>query len=219
MTRKDTDNMRRATMHVLMAALVGTRVLTLAGDGDSALPERYALAEVSFEYAEGAGQEGTLVRVDGTGKGIVRNFFALKEDEVSTFAISSQEVLKLLELCYRESFFDLKSLYGPPNHIRMGADGMIDTLTTVVSHAVRRSVTIRIGQYSKSVSYLPGHGNPPPVVTELARRIAQLRDTTKADTHVGRSSNYPISPAPSGVTARAYRSTRLAAGRAGYRVR
>ena len=117
----------------------------------------------------------------------------LKDDTTSPFTVDSAEVFQLLQLCYRDGFFELQSNYGPVNEVRLRADGMVETLTTVVADATGTQVAVRIRGYKKSVSYLKGHGNPPPVVAELERRLNELATIGKrAHARGGRSSNYSM---------------------------
>jgi hypothetical protein len=100
------------------------------------LPSTYALVDVSIEFAEGGARGGRSLEISGKGTGQSRSSWELKADEVTTFSVAPAAVFELLQLCYREQFFDLQSSYGVPNHIRLRPDGTIDTLATVVSHSI-----------------------------------------------------------------------------------
>lgn len=140
------------------------------------LPSEYSLADVSFEFSEGGAYGGMSVRIGGNGKGVVTSSSQLREDTATNFEVVPATVFDLLQLCYRGGFFDLQPSYGPPNSVRLRSDGTVETLTTVVADAAWSRITVRIGQYAKSVGYLKGHGNPPPVVAEVETRIQQARD-------------------------------------------
>jgi len=166
------------------------------------LPSTYALVDVSIEFAEGGARGGRSLEISGKGTGQSRSSWELKADEVTTFSVAPAAVFELLQLCYREQFFDLQSSYGVPNHIRLRPDGTIDTLATVVSHSVPSRVLVRIGKFQKAVSYVKGHGHPPTVVAEVERRIEELAAAgMRTDQGGGRSSNYWLKPTAYRVTA------------------
>jgi len=140
----------------------------------------YSLASVTFEYTEsggsGTGPTITTVRGDGTGSRVSHPGFDRVES--NEFAVEPKQVFKLLDLCYRKGFFDLNDRYGPPNWPRLRPDGMIDVMGTIIADGGGRAVTVRVGNYSKSVGYAEPGGDPPIVVLELVRRIGELPSRT-----------------------------------------
>jgi hypothetical protein len=198
------------TLALLVTAIVAGS--SYAGAG-KAPPAPYALASVSFEVTGGGPQSGWSLRVDGTGTGMrVSHNPLLPEAERSQFKVDPSEVFELLQRCYREGVFDLNSAYGPPLKIRLREDGVVDTLVTVVADASWSSLRIRIDGYEKSISWLKGFGNPPPVIEELEQRIEALEAEASGS---GGSSNHRLDPPHSGVTALAQGRKRRATGRAG----
>jgi len=179
----------------IAVASLGTQSFAAKARGIEVPPSKYSLSEVSFELWEGGSQGSTSVRFDGTGRGTVKTTWLMRGDTTETFGVEPAKVFELLQLCYREGFFALQSTYGPPPSIRLGADGTIESITTVVADASGTSLTVRLGSYTKSVGYLKGLVKPPSVVTELERRIDELRTTgSRSAGNGGRSSNYQIKP-------------------------
>jgi len=197
--------MRRVHVLAISVAILLAGRIALGGENPAKqpepLPSTYALADVEFELSEGGSRGGKSIHVNGSGSGSVVERWEVKEDTKSAFSVNSGEVFQLLQLCYREGFFDLQSSYGPPNWVRLLPDGMVETMTTVVADATGPQVTVRIGGYKKSVGYLKGHGNPPPVVVELERRLNELATIGKrTDVRGGRSSNYGMNATVRPVT-------------------
>ncbi len=113
-----------------------------------------------------------MVRVGGNGKGARINRASSDRVTTAECAVDTNEVFQLLQLCYRNDFFDLREAYGPRNWPRLREDGTVELMGTVVSGGAGRTVAIEIGKYSKSVAYTIL--DPPPVVLELASRIEKL---------------------------------------------
>jgi hypothetical protein len=195
MTRKEHGKMRLATVlgiAILLGASGSTSLAAERLDSDTP-PGKYALSDVSIEVRESGNQESTSTRIEGAGRGTVTTTWKLRDDTTSTFQVEPARVFQLLQLCYREGFFGLQSSYGPPPTLRLGADGTVETGSTIIADAGGTSVTVRIGGYMKSVGYLKGSSNPPPVVTELERQVNELRTTgSRTDGHGGRSSNFAV---------------------------
>lgn len=190
-TREAIASMGTRVARVAAAALVAAGTISASEQSPPAkhdiLPTTYRLADVEFEFAEGAARDNSSIRVDGSGHGVVTGRSALTEETRSPFIVEPLEVFRLLQLCYRGGFFDLQPTYGEPEHVRLRSDGTVETLTTVVADAVGSRVSVRIGEFKRSVTYLKGHGFPPPVVIELEGRIRELASTGKrSDAHRGR---------------------------------
>ena len=139
-------------------------------------PGKYLLTDVVFEVTDNGGLAGgsSTVRVSGTGRGVlvVRNP-ALPE-QISEFAVDPKDVLRLLSVCYQNRFFDLEPSYGPPDSPRLTANGEVEVFSTIVADAGGRTITLQIGSYSKTVSYLVGF-YPPPILIEVSEAIEAMR--------------------------------------------
>lgn len=163
-----------------MAAAPGLAAKPVVAETSTA-PSEYSLSDVVFEFRTiSPRNDGTLIRIAGSGKGSRVDYVPLGHDHTSEFAVNPQEVFQLLELCYRGHFFELNASYDRPNlFVRRGPKGTVETYTMVVSGYAGESVTLRIGAYSKSVGYEP-EGDPPPLVPGLARRIHELAQLGEA---------------------------------------
>ena len=146
-------------------------------------PAEYLLADVVLEHQYGSGyygDEGVTLQVGGNGKGFRIERTHNGPTKTTEFIVAPSRVFELLELCYRERFFELSPSYGPPYRPRLGPNGAVSTMVTVVSHSASQVLTVRIGTFSKSVVYSPPLGSPPNVVLEVARRITELETPVPA---------------------------------------
>jgi hypothetical protein len=143
--------------------------------GGSQPPGSYSLSDVSIECKRGSSWGSqTTITLSGSGTGVKVESGELREPQSTALVIDPKEVFDLLQLCYRENFFSLLESYASPQFLRLGVGGRIDTLGTNISDATGQSVTVRIGKYSKSVGWLPGHGNPPAALSEIYKRVEEI---------------------------------------------
>ena len=160
-------------------------------------------SDFGLEFSEG---EITIqVRGDGTGKIFDGPYYRWA---ITSFGVDPTAVCRLLQLADREGFFNLESSYPARDRI---ADG-------VANGQVLKFVSVSVCDVFHPVSYLEGHDDLPQVLHELECGIKELSPTIQPQSHEGRSSNYPLSPSHSGVTALAQGSKRRA-GRARYHER
>jgi hypothetical protein len=138
-------------------------------------PSSFSLADVSIECKRTGGWGGqTTITLSGGGTGVKTESGELRDPQSTKFLVEPKELFDLLQLCYRENFFSFLESYAHPEFLRLGVAGKIDTLGTDVFDATSESVTVRIGGYSKSVSWLLGHGNPPGVLSEIYKRAENI---------------------------------------------
>ncbi len=138
-------------------------------------PSSFSLADVSIECKRVGGWGGqTTITISGSGRGVKTESGELRDPESTSFVVDPKAVFDVLQLCYRENFFSFLESYAHPEFLRLGVAGKIDTLGTVVSDATGESVTVRIAGYSKSVSWLPGFGNPPGILSEVYKRAEDI---------------------------------------------
>jgi len=186
MTRNEAEKnsmMRLASLAALVVIVHGIACADEAAARPSAAPpSSYALAEVVFECRRSASQyDDSTITLSGKGTGVrVERAWPDRTNTVS-FVADPHEVFELLELRYREHFFELSDSYEVTQSPRLGPAGKIQTLNLMVSDAASETISVRIGNFSKSVTYLPSYGNPPPVVVELSKRLNEIasRPVTK----------------------------------------
>jgi len=136
---------------------------------------KYLLTDVSFELSDGGrGTPRSTFRVSGSGHGVFTEGAYALPDRTSEYAVNSKDVFHLLEICYRNRFFDLKSSYGPPKWPRLNSKGEIEVNFMVVADGGGRAITLRIGSFAKTVVY-GDSSNPPPILIEIARAIDAMR--------------------------------------------
>jgi hypothetical protein len=182
MIRNEGEGMR-GTSAAIASVLCVTQLISLAhpvSGEEQQLPGTYALADVSVEFSEGGPHGQTSVRIDGNGSGAVTSTSMLRQQPTEPFTVDLAAVFELLQQCYRGRFFDLQSSYGPPSKVRLGPNGRVDTLETIVADASWSTITVRIGSYTKSVGYMKGVGDLPPVLTDLERRITRAREEVES---------------------------------------
>lgn len=154
----------------------------------AAPPSDYTLAEVSIEFAESAAPGEThRILLSGAGTGSSATTSLITPVVPREFTLDPSEVFHLLESCYGHYFFEMPGSYGLPDRPSLDAEGTVHVLTTVRTESPWRTITVRIGSYSRSVGWLePPEGAPPPFVDELRNailRLAQAAQTASPAPH------------------------------------
>ena len=140
-------------------------------------PGPYSLPDVTLECKRVGGWGGqTAITLSGRGTGV-----KLKSGEQSNaqaarfeFVLDPKVVFDLLRRCYEENFFSFLDSYQHPQSLRIGVGGQIVFTGESIFDATFYSVSVRIGAYSKTVSYFPEYGRPPAVLSEICKRIEEL---------------------------------------------
>ena len=172
------------TLTALLCALAPvTRALSVE---TTMPPGGYRLADVVFEVSRSSmlAGAGTTVRIGGDGRGVFIEELASVTDEsggselvkghATEFTVDPKDVFKLLEVCYQNRFFELEPHYYPPNVPQLGPNGEIRTMSRSVDDAGVTTVILRIGSYSKTVSYVD-LSSPPSILVEIKSAIDAMR--------------------------------------------
>ena len=144
----------------------------------SALPSKYMLRDVSFLLERGfCHGECPIYSVEVLGSGTV--FFGGErhvrvEGEASGF-VSHEQVLELLSAFFDAGFPDLNDMYLSKREARVDDDGEVSMLHIVTKGPPRTVLTLRIGEYSKRVSYQATYA--PRELLDLALFMDELVDS------------------------------------------
>lgn len=138
-------------------------------------PSHYSLADVVFECKRVGGWGGqTAITLSGHGTGVRITTSEAGDEQTTKFIVEPKEVFDLLQRCYEDNFFSFLGDYKHAQAADLGVGGNVRVLEENVYDATYKSVTVRIGDYSKSVSFFPGHGSPPAVLNELCKRAEDM---------------------------------------------
>jgi hypothetical protein len=165
------------TPRKLAACAIWMGVGSGASAGEAWPPPEYSLDDVVIEYVtdeEMLPRWGFAIRLTGAGKGMYHEADPSDPVRVRELDVDPEEILGLLELCYRDRFFDLEDRYTTTAHPRLDPNGTVQVIEVVTSDAPMPALTVRIGNYAKTVRYLEPYGNPPDLLQELAKRMRGL---------------------------------------------
>ncbi len=144
----------------------------------SALPSTYKLRDVSFLLERGfCHGECPIYSVEVLGNGTV--FFSGErhvriEGQASGF-VSHEQVLELLNAFFDAGFPDLNDMYFSKREAQVNDDGQVSMLHIVTKGPPRTVLTLRIGEYSKRVSYQAEYA--PRELLDLALFMDELVDS------------------------------------------
>jgi hypothetical protein len=183
-TTDEKDALMRRLLHAIgcvlvvgVLAYVGHSVAGEAPD-QPVPPTTYKLQEVSFLLERGfCHGECPIYSVEVLGNGTV--FYNGErhvriEGQRSDF-VTHEQVLELLSAIYDATFPDLMSGYHSKRKPEVDEDGQVSVLHVVTKGTPRTVVTLRIGEYSKQVSYQSEYA--PRELINLATFIDELVDS------------------------------------------
>ena len=161
---------------LLLVSIAHSREAEVSDEPTS--PSTYKLEEVSFLLERGfCHGECPIYSVEVLGNGTV---FYNGERHVRVEGqepgfVTYQQVLQLLDAFYDAGFQDFKSAYHSKGETRVDDDGQVSVLHVVTKGTPRMVVTLRIGDYSKRVSFQAGYA--PKELIDLAEFIDEVVDT------------------------------------------
>ena len=139
-------------------------------------PNGISLSEVSISLEHETWGDRTTITLSGKGTG--ERVRRTVEDETTTtsIAVEPKEVFALLEYCFKERFFHLAASYGVSDSVRLDPGGKLLFSSVTISDATTETITVQLGAYKKSVSFLRDEGDPPPALLELSKRITGISE-------------------------------------------
>jgi hypothetical protein len=166
-----------ALLILVFCAIIGHS--TGGEDTEEAIPPTtYKLEEVSFMLERGfCHGECPVYSVEVLGDGTV---FYIGERHVHVEGqksgfISREQVLELLDAFYEVGFSGLNGGYLSKHKAEMDGDGQVSVLLFVTKGTPRTVVTLRIGDYSKQVSYQSKYA--PKELIDLAAFMDEVVDS------------------------------------------
>lgn len=164
-----------AVLLLAVGAGVGQGQSSGAGS-DAGPPAEYHLDDVEIEIdSRGCGHglcASYLLTLRGTGEMTVARRDHTVEEGDAAGAVERAEFVEVLETVYREDFFRLAPDYrSSTGRQQVSDDGRVRYSAVLVTHQYDRTITIRIGDYSKSVQ---GYDGIPFVFLAVEQRILDV---------------------------------------------
>ena len=165
---------------IFLACLATTLLLVTVGsesEGPKHPPSTYELSDVTVRLVKTGGRNSIVFEISGTGSGRVRRNGYQGSVETCTFQLDTATVLDLINSFHEMYFFDLAERYSFPYRAVLGDDGKIHTEFIWQSAGGGSTVTIQIGEYTKTSGFFV---EGPRQLEWLAKHIQTLSETACA---------------------------------------